>query len=952
MAIYPTKTSKLNYRKNRLRLGVTLICIFSILLTLVAFNFLEIFTIIALGSIGLLFYPICLFFITLGIFLCCNKTIKISKIMIILISLWIIFFVLILQLATSKGIDTNFATYMSTTFKSNITAGGVIFGVLLYPFYALTYDVATYIILIICLIVISAFLIDRIRIEIVNREGVTKITDTNFNDENTIQDLDDEDEMSYNSNNLVSKSEDVSGEDIFISDEEDDITIQKEEAKRTLGLGERSISDLNDIAAKSQEQNKEMRSIDSLSSVKTNTNKPNIIVHEDVLETISPLTNQYRVVNQSVVSEKDKKEEERKKAALDYLNITKGNFNSKQLPKGLDNVENDKHVNKPLEQVQQQSQQPQINLDQQTLENQDRLSRLNNLTNTLNSLNFNNHRKDLYDENLTKQSFNENRQQVISNSPNPFVPQKASEIYSGAVNESVVDPVGIRPHQVSMIEPVSRPKPTQKIYKKPPVYQRPPTDLLKAHSTNIDNDTEYMTQKGEMIVETLKSFKLDCHVINAVKGPTFTRYELQMAPGIPVNAVNGKINDLAMVLESSCRIQIPILGKNAFGIEVPNKSRVTVGLREIIESNNFQSSKSPLTFALGKNISGECKVASIDSLVHTLVAGSTGSGKSVCLNTMLLSLLYKASPDELKLLLVDPKMVEFTPFNNLPHMLIPNTIVDCDKAVMALEWLVEEMERRYAKLGAIQVRNIDEYNDSPEVLSGSIPKMFYIVMIFDEVGDFMTIAKKEIEDKVKRLAAKSRACGIHLVLATQRPTVDVITGTIKANLPSRIAFAVNSYQDSKTILESAGAESLLGMGDMLFLPKGSNDLNRIQGCFVSGKELKEVVNYIKEHNECEFDEEIEQQMFNKKDGFDPTNGAEEAFDPLLKDCLKFFIKAKRVSSSSLQANFGIGYPKANKIVMQMEKAGFISPAEGPSAKRSLYITDREFAERFGEEIDE
>ena len=378
---------------------------------------------------------------------------------------------------------------------------------------------------------------------------------------------------------------------------------------------------------------------------------------------------------------------------------------------------------------------------------------------------------------------------------------------------------------------------------------------------------------------------------------------------------------------------------------------MTVGLREILESQNFQNSKSPLTFALGKDISATCKVACIDKLVHTLVAGSTNSGKSVCLNTMLVSLLYKASPEDVKLILVDPKTVEFSLFNNLPHMLIPNTITDCEKAVAALNWLVEEMERRYKCLGNLGVKKISEYNETPEVISGSVPKMYYIVMVFDEVGDFMAVAKKEIEEKIMRLAAKSRACGIHLVLATQRPTVDVITGTIKTNLPSRIAFAVNSYQDSKTILESSGAEYLLGMGDMLFVPQGSNDMDRIQGCFIDNNELKQVIKFIKENNESVYDETIEDQMFNKHDGFDSSNGVEDAFDPLLKDCLKYFIRSKKASASSLQAYFGIGYPKANKIVLQMEKAGFVSPGDS-NGRRTVYITPQEFEERFGEDLDE
>ena len=978
MAIYPTKSSQLNYRKKILGLGISLISIFSILLILVCFDFFEIFTIFVLGTIGLLFYPLCLFFIALGIIILCNKKIKVSKSMIILLCLWLFVFVLILQLATSKGIESGFATYITTTFKYNITAGGIIFGTILYPLYALTYNIATYIILSVALVVITAFLIDKIRLEIISRNSI-KVSDTKLHDME--QPLIDDEEYIDNEiamDNYQSQLHQESNEDddIFIADEEDEY---KEDAKQILGLSkERSIKDLDNII-ESAEKNEVQTKISSSQSTQTMENlaisKPNIIVHEEGFDNYSNKIEVHDKINSVVVKdEKAIKEEERKKAALDYLKISKGRFETKSMPKGLDNVDNSQNKSNNVSNINQQMQ-------SQTNENIDRLSKLNSLTQKVAQANYSDNgnlqaginpfkqreNNDLYDDSLTRKSFNENKEQfaknnqpnsiTINNIPNNistnFVPKKAQEVYSGEVNENIVSPQGFRPTQQHMNEVFV--KPTQannKVYKKPPVYIKPPIDLLKKFSSAIEDEQEYIYQKGELIVETLKNFKLDAKVINAVKGPTFTRYELQMAPGISVNSVTNKVNDLSMVLESSCRFQIPILGKNAFGIEVPNKKRITVGLRDIIESSNFQQSKSPLTFALGKDIAADCKVATIDKLVHTLVAGSTGSGKSVCLNAMLVSLLYKASPDDMRLLLVDPKTVEFSMFNNLPHMLIPNTITECDKAVAALGWLVDEMERRYKRLNSVYAKNIESYNESAEVLSGSLPKMFYIVMVFDEVGDFMIVAKKEIEEKIMRLAAKSRACGIHIVLATQRPTVDVITGTIKANLPSRIAFAVNSIQDSRTILESSGAESLLGMGDMLFLPKGSNDMERIQCCYVSDEELKSVIKFIKDNNESDFDEEVEDQMFNKKDGFDPTShGVEDAFDPMLKDCLRYFIKAKKASASSLQGYFGIGYPKANKIVLQMERAGFVSAGDN-NGRRTLFITQQEFEERFGESLDE
>lgn len=872
---------------------------------------------------------------------------KTTKSILVFSILWLIVFILILQLATSTDIDKGFSMYISTIFKDKYTAGGVLFGLILYPLYYLTYDVASYIILLIILVIFTSILIDRIYVDIRNKKtlGILKKQDLEDvtieeNDEEIIE----EDEQEEQSNIVnVTDNED---EDIFIADEEDNE--QRLEAKSILGLSKETIDKKEDKIKfdYTQKLEKQMDNSDDDYTdkiVKNRDNKPNIYVHDDDFNSIENISNTKKIIEEKPIVDKDA---ERKKAALDYLNISRGKFETKSKKTEFDNVSTKSETNK------------QMHNQQET--NKLRINSLNSTdgkpTTGINPFKQRENSQDIYDENFTKSQFNENKGEFAKNNQrinDAFgrLTEMAQKQYSGDVKDNIVESTSFKPVQISIDEPIKRSPVQQKIYKKPPTYVRPPLDLLKTYATNIEADDGFIAEKGNLIVDTLKAFKIDTRIINATKGPTFTRYELQMAPGISVNSVNNKINDLSMALESKCRVQVPIPGKNAFGIEVPNKKRITVGLREILESSNFQNSKSPLTFALGKDISGDCKVACIDKLVHTLVAGSTGSGKSVCLNSMLVSLLYKASPEDLKLILVDPKSVEFTAFNDLPHMLIPKTITECDKAVSALSWLVEEMDNRYKKLSMLGARKISEYNETPEVLSGQVPKMYYIVMIFDEVGDFMTRAKKEIEEKIMLLAAKSRACGIHLILATQRPTVDVITGTIKANLPSRIAFTVQSYNDSKTILDSAGAESLLGMGDMLFSPQGSNDMDRIQCCFIDNKELKSVIDFVKENNEAEFDESIEDQMFNKKDGFDSGNGAEDAFDPLLKDCLRYFIKAKKASASSLQAYFGIGYPKANKIVLQMEKAGFVSAGDN-NGRRTLFITQQEFEERFGEDLDE
>lgn len=945
LAIYPTKTSKINNKSKKFKAGVTLTSIFSVLFILLIFNFFQVFTKLMIGTFGLLIYPVCLFSIILGILLMLNKEIKTTKSILIFSIIWLIIFILILQLATSSNIDKGFSLYMSTIFRDKVTAGGILFGLILYPLYYLTYDVASYIILLIVLVIFTSLLIDRIYVDIRNKKALSIINkpqvDTNEDDEEIIED--DEEAI----DKQIIAQEENNDDDIFISDEEDNE--QRDVAKSILGLS-KEIVDKKDEPDKENyttQLEKQIPDDDNFKITKANDKKPNIYVHDEEFNSIENVENTKKIVADKPVIDKDA---ERKKAALDYLNISKGKFETKNKKNGFDNVTTQTDTNNQMNN-QFEDNKLRINSNSNSYENKYVAG-----SNPFNSLKPKENSQDIYDENFTKSTFNENQKEIANNNQKineafGRLTEMAQKQYSGDVKENIVENPSFRPVQIHIEEPVKRKPIQQKIYTKPPTYVRPPLDLLKTYSTSIDSDEAYIAEKGKLIVDTLRAFKIETKIINAIKGPTFTRYELQMAPGISVNSVNNKIDDLSMALESKCRIQVPIPGKNAFGIEIPNKKRITVGLREILESSNFQNSKSPLTFALGKDIAGDCKVSSVDKLVHTLVAGSTGSGKSVCLNAMLVSFLYKASPDDLKLILVDPKSVEFTAFNNLPHMLVPNTITECEKAVNALGWLVEEMDNRYKKLSALGVKKISEYNETPEVRSGQIPKMYYIVMIFDELNDFMSRAKKEIEEKIILLAAKSRACGIHLVLATQRPTVDVITGTIKANLPSRIAFTVQSYNDSKTILDCAGAESLLGMGDMLFLPQGAIDMDRIQGCFIDNTEFKNVIDFVKQNNEAIFDETIEDQMFNKKDGFDSNNGAEEAFDPLLKDCLRYFIKAKKASASSLQAYFGIGYPKANKIVLQMEKAGFVSAGDN-NGRRTLFITQQEFEERFGEVLDE
>ena len=562
-------------------------------------------------------------------------------------------------------------------------------------------------------------------------------------------------------------------------------------------------------------------------------------------------------------------------------------------------------------------------------------------------------------------TYNNNYQQKINTPVNPYQKQREIEpVIQSPIQQSVTKetfkpiekPVEIKKPEYK--QEVLRPfeakasEPTKKVYKKPSKYVRPDVSMLTAYNISSSDNSDY-SDKARMLEETLESFNAPAKVVSITKGPAFTRFELQMQQGIPVKRVNALVDDIAMTLRArgDIRMEIPVPGKNAFGVEIPNEEIETVSLREIIESYNFQGNKSPLTFALGKDITGEAKVARIDKMPHLLVAGATGSGKSVCLNSMLVSLLYKASPEDLKLILIDPKRVEFTLYNGLPHMLLPKAITDVDKAVKALDWLIKEMDRRYNKFAETMVRNIDEYNDRNEIKSQTEPKMPFIVFIVDELGDLMLQRKKEVEEKIIRLTQLSRAAGIYLVIATQRPSVDVITGTIKANLPSRIAFAVSAFPDSKTILDQGGAEKLLGKGDMLYSPNGSVDLLRIQGAFVSSEDVAKVVDFVKQNNECEFDSDIEDEMFNTdKNTFSADGGSgSQEFDSLLKDALRLFIKQQNASISKLQRAFGIGFPRAAKIVDQMEAAGFVGPKDNKNL-RPLFITQQEFEERFGEDL--
>ena len=471
-------------------------------------------------------------------------------------------------------------------------------------------------------------------------------------------------------------------------------------------------------------------------------------------------------------------------------------------------------------------------------------------------------------------------------------------------------------------------------------YIFPNTDLLKFNGkTKLNNnDKKELIDSANKLEETLGSFGVDAKVVQVTKGPSVTRFELQPSPGVKVSKIVNLSDDIALGLAASgVRIEAPIPGKAAVGIEVPNKAQTAVFLREVLDSKEFKTSTKKLAFALGKDIGGACVVGDLSKMPHTLIAGATGSGKSVCINTLIISLLYKYSPEEVKLLLVDPKVVELNVYNGIPHLLIP-VVTDPKKAAAALNWAVNEMTKRYNLFAEKGVRNIDSYNALIE--KGEIEeKLPFIVIIVDELADLMMVCPNDVEDYIGRLAQMARAAGMHLVIATQRPSVDVITGVIKANIPSRISFAVSSQIDSRTILDSAGAEKLLGKGDMLYYPVGESKPLRVQGCFISEEEVENVIEFIKnDSSEINYEESIIDHINNETKG-NYQEGGEEA-DELLSEAIKIVVEFEQASTSFIQRRLRIGFNRASRIMDQLEEREIISPKDG-SKPRQVLMTKEE-----------
>ncbi len=478
-------------------------------------------------------------------------------------------------------------------------------------------------------------------------------------------------------------------------------------------------------------------------------------------------------------------------------------------------------------------------------------------------------------------------------------------------------------------------------------YQYPPIDLFRqADEPDEKGVQEEMRKNADTLVKTLDSFGVKTRILDISRGPAVTRYELQPQAGVKISKITGLADDIALNLATAgVRIEAPIPGKPAVGVEIPNSHRATVSLRSVLESPAFSQSKAPLTFALGKDITGNCQVGNLAKMPHLLIAGTTGSGKSVCTNSMILSFLYRCSPQVLRMILIDPKMVEFAHYNGIPHLLMP-VVTEPRKAAGALGTAVAEMEKRYRLLADSGVPNIEEYNALAET-DATLEKLPYIVIVIDELADLMMVAGKEVEDYICRLAQKARAAGMHLIIATQRPSVDVITGLIKANIPSRIALSVMSQVDSRTIIDSAGAEKLLGYGDMLYMPVGVNKPVRVQGTFVSSCEIKAVIEFIRRNSDSNYDEEMiaemEKRATAEKNSEGSGDGAGTETDPMLKAAVEAVIDAGQASTSLLQRRCKLGYARAARIMDEMEQLKIIGPYQG-AKPRQVLITRQQWIE--------
>lgn len=911
-------------------------------------NFLGFLRTFLMGTFGVFSYAIFSAMFVIAGALRKGRRFNITKKYVMYLLICLVAFLSVIQLAfLGASSATSFAEYINLIYNLQTSVGGVVIGTITYPFVTYLNPVGAYVIFIIILAVMGALIIDNLRQDKVFKKFKTRNL-TNFNEyekeENNFEyNLDEPEET------VIEEREPVN---VVLNSKLQKEELAKQKALASLGLGDvRNNRFVNEELEENTDRSEIYNEPTEFKPVfEEKSRRPKRIIHDDYSSTsevnkkkktkkvLEDRHKQNLAFLRATIPAKFKPDDDIKGTGIENPNKEYSSSNmNKTINERMEKSEPVTKVNNRLNRLNRLGSEtvienkPKVNVENKFKEDLKKLEQLNSTSankdfNT-NPIIPNTNR----DRRFNRRSFGEEKQiKPIVNTPN-----KRTRNFEQTQFEST--------------RPTTKPK--KAAYKKPSRYVKPPTHLLNTVSTNMDDFSEEYLEKSKLLEKVLNDFKVPAKVINVTKGPAVTRYELQMPAGISVKKITQHAEDIAMTLASNgaVRIEAPIPGKNAVGVEVPNNQIATIGLKDVVESKEFKKQNSGLAFGLGKDIAGDVQVCNLAKMPHLLVAGATGSGKSVCLNTLIISMLYKYSPEDLKLILIDPKQVEFYVYNGLPHLMLPNVVTDSKKAINAFNWAIDEMERRFNVFQTDRVKNLAEYNEQPEVVSGEKAKLPMIVIIVDELADLMMTSKRDVEEKIMRLAQKARAAGIHLVLATQRPSVDVITGTIKANLPSRIAFSVTSIADSKTVLDGGGAEKLLGKGDMLYAPLDYPEPRRIQGAFVSNNEVKAIVDFVKENNDTTFDEQATKSIMEgaqNNGSMVGANGKPQEFDAIMPQALKLIIESGQASISMIQRRFSVGYARAARIIDQMEVNQFISPSDGSKA-RKVYITMDEYNERFG-----
>ena len=972
-----------------------MICVSLVLFVCSTFNFLYGVKAFLLGVFGIMLYALLLFCFLFGVALASGKQFVYSAKYLLYLGLAFFFFMCVLHIIFTGFSEQNFSysSYLQMCFSSLWTPGGVFIGVFTYPLMSLLHNIAGIVIYSICLVISIYFIISYLDNYNEKKKEEVEIRpkyETFHFESQEVEPFKEEEPKKETIEQPIEEKQ----EEVIIKDEESQ---RQDRAKELLGLKkieedpkeqeEKIIltekKPQNAIFSwqnRSFQEDRPQKFVASESASVKQTEDPVVKENIKYLSTIHDMNNvnDNPIINaedyedykekmkafndkQNVMLHRDQMEEKNisnYQSAFDYNNNKDDNFikettkydefsrddsfsplNPRKFSANFDNsfeIEPQKSFDsEEIDDVLDEE-------DFDSIQGED----FDKKFSPLNPVNFSSY--------TPENNAYEKREPVI-NTPNTAPSQKFMDNdYKVANSSNVEDSLG-HSFNLNIINGSSQQekKEVAPDFTYPNGYVRPPVDLLKTYVNDTAEDMEKQQQNIEILENVLSEFKIPAKVEAVRRGAAVTRYELHMPVGIPVRKIHAHSSDIALALaaKSDIRIETPIKGKSAVGIEVPNDVVDTVGMKDIIESPRFTDSKAPLTFALGKDVDGNVYCCNLDKMPHLLVAGSTGSGKSVCLNALILSLMFRTSPEDLRLILVDPKRVEFSIYNDLPHLLMPKAITEPKKALNAFDWLIDEMERRFGIFQECFVKNLAEYNSQPEVLQGKMPKLPCLVLIVDELADLVvTTNKKELEERIIRLTQKARAAGIHLILATQRPSVDIITGSIKINLPSRIAFAVTNFVDSKTILDQGGAEKLLGRGDMLYKSRDGEPV-RVQGCFVDTPEVKAVVDFIRENNPCHYDPNIEKAI-NKEEkdeggGGYTSGGSMPAVDSLMPDALKLVIENGQASISLLQRRFAIGYQRSAKIIDQMEMAGFISSSDG-SKPRTVYITMQDYNKIYGD----